>query len=380
MAIKNLGENKYLVRVTKRINGKRVEKTLTIIGLKGKAVAAEKELENSLVQLKKSNFDDNQRYFWSTAVMDYLSSSEYKLRGTSHYARKTALAAHTKSWNNRPTRDLSRSDVSELMASLKTSDSNKKVILKYIKLVFEEAVMARKIPFNPAKGLPIISDKNNYSKANVLSAMTREEIGRLLIYFKALNYDWYVIFFITYQLGIRFGEARELLFEDIDFNTGKIQINKSWDNKAKKTVPPKNGKSRIVIANHQTLMILNELKLRSNLGSGFVLPRLNQWLKGGATKIIHLAQDHLKIKRTNYHSLRASFITHLLLDGVSVVKVQAIVGHADLKTTMKYIRLCGSDLVGATDSLQIDLAQKNFLALKNNEEFNERVNLNEAQV
>ena len=361
MSIKQVGDNKYKIRVTKYINGKKVERTETVQGLKGKAVAAEKELINELKEFKKNKLNEIERYSWETAVRDYLNSAENKLRGTSHYARKTSLAAHTKFWNNRLASEITRADVSEMLAKLESSDSNKQVILKYIRLVFEEAVLARKIPINPTKGLRHIFDKNNSSKANTLSAMSKDELQRLLIYFKAVNYDLYVIFYVTYQLGIRFGEARELLFSDIDFGSGKITVSKSWDNKKKCTVPPKNGLSRIVIANQQTIQVLKELRLAANSDNQYVLPRVNQWLKGKATTVINQAQDHLKIKRTNYHSLRASFITHLLLDGVSVVKVQAIVGHKDLKTTMRYIRLCGADLVGATDSLVLDLSKSGQL-------------------
>lgn len=66
-------------------------------------------------------------------------------------------------------------------------------------------------------------------------------------------------------------------------------------------------------------------------------------------------QIELGLRETNYHSLGASFITHLLLAGVSVTKVQHLVGHSDLKTTQDYVRLIGSDLDGATDAIALNL-------------------------
>ena len=62
------------------------------------------------------------------------------------------------------------------------------------------------------------------------------------------------------------------------------------------------------------------------------------------------------IRETNFHSLRASFITHLLLKRTPVHVVQAMVGHSDLKTTQRYVRFVGSDLDGATDVLAVDLS------------------------
>ncbi len=358
MPIKQLEESKYKVRVTMLIRGKKIEKTEIVHGLKGKAVYVEKLLLRSLKEQKEKATFDYDKYYWICAVGDYLKSAEDKMRGTSHYSRKTALEKHTEIWNKRPTSDISRQDVSDLIAKLECSDSTKEAILKYIRLVFEDAVLARRIPINPTKGLKINFDKGKVRKANSLCAMSKEEIQKLMEYFKETDMDWYTIIFVTYQLGIRFGEARELIFSDIDFNTGKVTISKSWDNRRKCTVPPKNGKSRVVMANTQTLDLIKKWKGVSDDPDEKVLPRINQWLKGGATKVINRAQDELGIRRTNYHSLRASFITHLLLAGVSVVKVQALVGHADLKTTMAYIRLCGSDLVGATDALEISETQR----------------------
>ena len=42
-----------------------------------------------------------------------------------------------------------------------------------------------------------------------------------------------------------------------------------------------------------------------------------------------------------FHSGRASYITNMLLLGVSPVKVQTYVGHKDLKTTLRYYRGSG---------------------------------------
>ena len=70
--------------------------------------------------------------------------------------------------------------------------------------------------------------------------------------------------------------------------------------------------------------------------------------------MLQAVQKALDIKLTNYHSLRASFITHLLRSGVNVVSVQAMVGHQELSTTQRYIRLDGSDLTGLTKTLEVD--------------------------
>ena len=56
-----------------------------------------------------------------------------------------------------------------------------------------------------------------------------------------------------------------------------------------------------------------------------------------------------------FHDLRATFITQMLIRGVAIAKVMKIVGHANIKTTMRYLRLVAQDTQGATESLGITL-------------------------
>jgi len=63
------------------------------------------------------------------------------------------------------------------------------------------------------------------------------------------------------------------------------------------------------------------------------------------------------ITPVKFHDLRATFITQLLLRGVSLAQVMSIVGHSQLKTTNTYLRVAGTDLDGATEKLSYSLPQ-----------------------
>lgn len=358
MSIKEFMEGRYIVRASVRVNGKKKEIRRVFVGTRAKAAVLEKELKATLKDVKKAAKLSAAHYTWKTAVDDYLIEAERRLSLTTLYNRQTALRAHTTCWDNRVIGDISRKEVIDLIEKLNCTLANKRMQLKYINQVFVNTLAMRKIPMNPASGLKLSHNKGVDRKANSLSAMTRDEVQALLLFFKEFSPKWYSIFFITYQLGLRSSEAVALQFSDIDFKTGRVVVSKSWCKLRKDTVPPKNGTSRVIMVNSQTLAFLKELRLKSKSEHEWVLPRIGQWLKGGATKVIQQAQDQLGIKRTNYHSLRASFITHLLLAGESTIRVQAMVGHSDLKTTMRYIRLSGSDLSGATDALELDLESR----------------------
>lgn len=196
--------------------------------------------------------------------------------------------------------------------------------------------------------------------------MTKKVI-EVLNYSKEMDYDWFLIFGITYMLGLRSSEAVALEFDDIDWSREHVVISKSWCKKSKGFVPPKNGKMRIIPINSELKTILKEEYLKSEK-KGFVLPRIQSWMNGGATKVLQRIQKKLGIKLTNYHSLRASFITHLLRDGMDIITVQAMVGHSELKTTQRYIRLDGTDLKGATNTLSLkDSSKGKVLKFSNND-------------
>lgn len=358
MAIYKLGGKKYFIRITKYINKKKRERKFTgELPTMGAAKSKEQELLKELEELKFKEENEELRYTWKKAVAAYLDFSEDNHRLSTFYNRMKLLEAHTRIFNDRDLDSIEKLEIKELIDERGLSISHKKDLLKCIRQVFELAIDNRKIFVNPAKNIKIHGDKSHREKANKLEAMSKTEVTQLLAFMKEINHEWYPIFYVTYQLGLRSSEAVALEFEDIEWGKSHIVISKSWCKHKKGFVPPKNGTSRIVPMNKQLKVFLRELSVKSG-GKGFVLPRNKSWMNGGATKILQSIQRQLGIKLTNYHSLRASFITHLLIDGVSIPQVQSLVGHADLKTTMRYVRISGCDLKGVTASLEVDFEPK----------------------
>jgi site-specific recombinase XerD len=56
--------------------------------------------------------------------------------------------------------------------------------------------------------------------------------------------------------------------------------------------------------------------------------------------------------KTCTHSLRHSYATHLLEEGVSIRLISAYLGHASLETTMVYLHLTAVNEAGARAALE----------------------------
>ena len=56
-------------------------------------------------------------------------------------------------------------------------------------------------------------------------------------------------------------------------------------------------------------------------------------------------------KKVNLHSLRHSFATHLLEDGLNIVTVKELLGHTEIATTMIYLHVAQCPIVPAHSPL-----------------------------
>ncbi len=351
MTIKNKPNGKFDVRVTIVIGGKLIERRKRGFSSKGEARRAEEELKSELYLLKQKGWQST--VTWSNALEEYYSQLEKKVAFSTMSSAKSILELHTSIWKDRNIDSFSPLEIEKRIETVfveKTMASKNK-LLQYIRGVFKRQVDFGRISKSPCMGLTYgkISEK-------ALIAMTRDEIKLLLQEAFKQDHPWYPIWRVVYELGLRSGEGLALRWSHIDFTNSNVTIGEAYCSKAKLIGPTKNRKIRTLPLNSSLIIFLKELKLKSD--GEFVLPQLQDWKRGEAAEILRSFQNEIGIRGTNFHSLRASFITHLLLKGIPAIAVQKMVGHADLKTTQRYVRLSASDLNGATDALSLDLDEK----------------------
>ena len=76
-------------------------------------------------------------------------------------------------------------------------------------------------------------------------------------------------------------------------------------------------------------------------------------------EILHLAKEKANVyKQVGVHALRHSFATHLLDKGTDISMIQKLLGHNDIKTTLRYLHTTIKDILGIIsplDSLELKM-------------------------
>lgn len=72
-----------------------------------------------------------------------------------------------------------------------------------------------------------------------------------------------------------------------------------------------------------------------------------------AQKFYYAAKRQAGItKRGGIHALRHAFATHLLEAGTDLPTIQRLLGHGDIRTTMRYLHLARRTLLATTSPLE----------------------------
>ena len=248
-----------------------------------------------------------------------------------------------------------------------------KRISKNLRVIFEKAVCSGLIPSNPARGIRIKVPPTKKLVLNTTEAQT------LLEEAKNCNHEFYHIWAFALFSGMRSGELIGLRWTDIDETTGNITISRQWTSKDGYH-PTKSNRNRTLPISAELKSLLVELRNMGPFSARFnvageekiyvtdlVLPRIKDWRDGQQAAVLRCFLRMINIKEVKFHDLRATFITNLLSQGVSIAKVMSLVGHSKMSTTDEYLRLAGVDTRGSTDQLGYKLPkpiERNIFILK----------------
>lgn len=184
---------------------------------------------------------------------------------------------------------------------------------------------------------PAIGCKLPPKKAREMQVLTREEMQRFLIQAKAEGY--YELFLLELSTGLRRGELMALQWDDLNFGTGELRINKQIGRiKGKLTVTtPKTKTSiRTIILPPPLLKVLKEYKETVNSRWLFPSP-VKEDIPMDPANVrgrLHLILEHAGCKQVRFHDLRHTFSTMALEAGMDVKTLSALLGHVSSATTL----------------------------------------------
>jgi site-specific recombinase XerD len=147
------------------------------------------------------------------------------------------------------------------------------------------------------------------------------------------------LFSLVYSAGLRVGEVCRLKISDLDKDRMQIRIVKS-----------KGNHDRYVPLSH-TLLIGLDKYLRSSLPVNYLFNGKQKGDPLGHSAVQQSFRLALKqsciLKEASVHTLRHTFATHLLEDGVDIVTIKELLGHVNIETTMMYLHVAKLNKVNA---------------------------------
>jgi integrase/recombinase XerD len=190
---------------------------------------------------------------------------------------------------------------------------------------------------------------NEPRKAPVV--LSQEEVARLLEAAPGLKYK--AALSVAYGAGLRVSEVANLKVSDIDSERMTLRVEQG-----------KGQRDRYVMLSPQLLELLRDWwrAARPQVwlfpGQNPINPMTPRQLNRAVTAAKTLAGIS---KRVSPHTLRHSFATHLLEQGVDVRVIQVLLGHAKLETTALYTRVAVNtvrDIKSPLERLGVNLASR----------------------
>lgn len=163
--------------------------------------------------------------------------------------------------------------------------------------------------------------------------ISEEKILEGLLAVKNLKHR--TILLLAYSAGLRVSEAVSIKVAEINSDRMQIFLNGA-----------KGKKDRLVTLSNTILILLREY---------YKIYKPKEWLFEGenhnehystrsAQQIFKAAYKKLQMPaKCSFHSLRHSFATHLLENGTDITYIQKLLGHNDIKTTLRYTHVTNRD-------------------------------------
>ena len=166
------------------------------------------------------------------------------------------------------------------------------------------------------------------------SVLSKEEVIDILRATKNIKHR--AIIALLYSAGLRIGEVIDLELRNIDVDRRQLFIKNA-----------KGRKDRVVVLAESFIPLYRNYYMTYKPKRYFIeSPTYEKYSAGSIRNFLKRSCKHAGIrKRVTPHTLRHSYATHLIENGVGLRYVQDLLGHAKPETTMIYTHVAKKDLM-----------------------------------
>ena len=245
-----------------------------------------------------------------------------------------------------PLNQLAQKDLQQFYARMKTagrlirteqfgkglSDSMVRGLHAACRSALEKAVQEELIRTNPAVGCKLPP-----KRGREMQVLSREELQRFLIQAQAESY--FELFLLDLCTGLRRGELLVLQWDDLDFKTGTLTVNKQVyevKGQLQVSVPKTRASIRRLVLPPGVVEVLRAY--RETVDSRWMFPSPVKedmpMTPGAVRRRLQIILERAGCKRIRFHDLRHTFATLSLESGMDVKTLSAMLGHVSAATTL----------------------------------------------
>lgn len=205
-------------------------------------------------------------------------------------------------------KSINSEDIQKIVNNLAKYPRQSTIVYIQLNACFEQALKIGLIAYNPCNAVIIKKNKGNKGRA-----LTRQEEIKLVEYLEINDPDIKPLIYLYLSTGMRRNELLSIEYTDLNFDTNEITV------RGTKT---KNS-NRIIQVTPQVMMLF---------------PHLNKpfadWSCDKVDRQFKKICDLLKFDGITIHSLRHTFATRCIENGVDMVIVQKWLGHYSISLTI----------------------------------------------
>jgi integrase len=310
------------------------------------------------IQVKKSKNDflgvcDPKRILFKDFATEYLEYSKANKARSSYERDMTTIQKHlVPLWGDL---DLTRI-TTKMIEDYKGQRIERVVASTVTRELFTLKNMTRMaVEWGYLKESPAAKVKKLRSGTAHFRYLSGDEINALLVACRESDNPLLFPFVVTaLHTGMRLGEITALEWKDIDFKRRILRVDNKKDHHTKNYQP------RVVPMNDMLVATLRKIPRR--LDSTYVFQRKSgerfRKMRTGYENALKRAE----LSGVRFHDLRHTFASHLVMGGVDIRTVQELLGHKDIRMTMRYSHLAPDHMRKAVRVLDHVSEQSSALA------------------